>query len=149
MCHLDEENQPPLPDLIPPVRTPDDWVSEGEIKWIQRREKGRKEEVPQSKKIFLLSSKIQTCPERRADRSAHSVLKARENNGLCWWPIPLSSVNSPRQHGLYHSSCKQGDTCGPKQFCGQLHDLSGASFWISCLNMNMVFALWTRSDRAS
>lgn len=122
-----------LPDLIPIVRKLYDWIR---VKYKEYRKQTETETKVEEKRkylgvtIFSLSSKNQTCPER-GKKSRQCPLCACWSSQSPWkqwalliWPIPLSSVNSPRQHGPYHSSCKQGRTPGQKQLWGRLNDLS-------------------------
>lgn len=53
---------------------------------------------------------------------------------LLIWPIPLSSVNSPRQHGPYHSSCKRGRRPALQQLWGRLYNPSEPVFKIPPLD---------------
>ncbi len=114
-------------------------IESEELKYKEYRQ--RKETKVEGKrkylgvKIFSLSSKNQTCPERGKKSRQERPLCACWSSQSPWkqwalliWPIPLSSVNSPRQHGPYHSSCKQGRTPGPKQLWGRLNDLSERVF---------------------
>lgn len=121
-CHLHEGNRPlsqtdsPLPGLIPLVREPNQrrWNKIHKKKWKQRQEvEGKRKYLGAN--TFSLSSKIQTCAERAKKSRQERPLCARWSSQSPWqqWAllirsIPLSSVNSPRQRGPYHSSCKQG-----------------------------------------
>lgn len=94
-------------------------IESEEMKWNEYRKQTQKVEVEEKRrylavKIFFIF--IQTCPERgRGEESTHSACcqSPWKQWALLIWPIPLSSVNSPRQHGPYHS-CKTGEASKPQ-----------------------------------
>lgn len=107
------------------------WLNQR--RWWSKKDRRKKTETEREEKrkylgveIFSLSSKNHTCPESgnihtRRSLSSQSPWKQW---ALLIRPIPLSSVNSPRQHGLYHSSCKQGRTPALKELPWQFNGVS-------------------------
>lgn len=138
--HLGREKLPlsqsysPLSDLIPLERKPTDWIrGDDEVKKAEEKRQKQREEKTKylGVEIFSLSSKNHTCPES-GNIHTHRSLSSQspwKQWALLIRPIPLSSVNSPRQHGLYHSSCKQGRTPAlkelPRQFNGVSESFKG------------------------